>query len=347
MRQTIKIIVSGAAMALLVFQHGCKDTGTEPVFPKNPREYTWTVDTLIAHPDAIQTWMWDIYGTSPQNVYVVGHTDWTGVNGNGIMWRYDGTRWSIVNQGFREISLNSITGFGPSNIYAAGSKGSDALILHFNGTSWTQTILPGYGLFTIRGSSPSNIWAGGWGGTVFRFDGAQWIRVSADERLNFKDFAVTNQKTYAIAYRVDEQPHDTLWYYSLCWNGQQWDTLDVWLNSGANTPTFGAQSLSVIDGELYSAGTPFPHGTGLFKLVGGKWIDIHGNIRVAKVFGMSNESFFGVGSSGKVYHFNGSNWYQFEQFKSNEFDFWSGWTDGREAFIVGHNFRKSIVLHGR
>ncbi|HWP82371.1 MAG TPA: hypothetical protein VNN76_06930, partial [Bacteroidota bacterium] len=307
--------VAAIVMVAVVFQHGCKDKGTEPVPPKNPREYTWTVDTLIAHPDAIQTWMWDIYGTSPQNVCVVGHTDWTGVNGNGIMWRYDGTRWSIVNQGFRDISLNSITGFGPSNIYAAGSKGSDALILHFNGTSWTQTILPGYGLFAIRGSSPSNIWAGGWGGTVFRFDGAQWIRVSADERLNFKDFAVTNQKTYAIAYRVDEQPQDTIWYYSLSWNGQQWDTLDVWLDLSLypSAATFGAQSLSIIDSELYSAGG------GLFRLELGNWFKVLGNAKVAKVFGTSKNNMLAVGTSGEANHYDGSNWYQFEQFKSNEF----------------------------
>lgn len=301
------------------------------------------MDTLIAHPDAIQTQMWDIYATSPQNVYVVGHTDWTGVNGNGIMWRYDGSKWSIINQGFRDISLESITGFGPTNIYAAGNKGPDALILHFDGVGWTQQILPGQPLYAVRGSSPSNIWTVGWMGTVFLFDGAQWTKIDVGQRFNFKDCAVFDRKTYAIAYHLDEQPRDTTWFYSLSWNGQRWDTVDVWLNLSlyTDTVTFGAQSLSVIDGELYSAGG------GVFKFRSSRWEKIFNGPNVWKVVGPSQNNIFAAGFQGAVYHYNGSDWFQFTQFISSEFRYSGIWFDGKEVFVVGNNSSKTLVLHGK
>jgi len=341
-------------LALVVFSPiviGSCDKGVEVPPPKNPRDYMWKVDTLAAHPDALQTWMWDIYATSPENVYVVGHTDWTGVNGDGIMWRYDGVRWSIINQGFRDISLESITGFGPSNIYAAGNKGPDAVVLHFDGVRWTQTILPGRALYTIRGSGPSDIWAAGWGGTVFHFDGAQWAKIETDQRWNFKDLAIFEGKVYAIAYRLDEEPRDTVWHFSLSWSGSRWDTIQVWAEGPfqISSPTFGTQSLSIIGGEMYSAGTPFSYGAGLFQFISGDWVAAAGEVRVAKAFGSSKNSIFGGGSYGKVYHFNGTDWYQFDQFRSGDFRlvFWTGWTDGREAFILGNDAQRSYVLHGR
>lgn len=255
MTKIVLIILSVCVLGLPAY-FGC-DKGTEPPKPvKNPRDYTWTADTLIAHPDAIQTEMWDIYATGPQNVYVAGHTDWTGINGNGILWRYDGTKWSIINQGFKDISLESITGFGPSDIYAAGNKGPEALILHFDGANWTQTILSGRPLFAIRGSSSSNIWAGGWMGTAFRFDGNQWSKIPLNERLSIRYLIVDDGRTYATAYRVGEQfPADSIAWFFLRWNTSTWDTLDTYVQiAGQPTiQTFGS-SLSVVGGELYSGG---------------------------------------------------------------------------------------------
>ncbi|MGH2569288.1 MAG: hypothetical protein ACRDGA_13200 [Bacteroidota bacterium] len=330
----------------LISYLGCKDNGV--VVPlKNPREFTWTVDTLIAHPDAIQTEMMDIYATSPQNVYVVGITDWSGVNGNGILWRYDGTTWTIIDQGFRGISLSSIVGFGEGDVYAAGGKDTSALILHFDGTSWAQLILPGQGLFTVRGNSRSDIWTGGWMGSLFHFDGAQWSKINVDSELSFKDFAVFDRTTYTIAYRLGNSPPGSIIYYSLSLNGQRWDTLGVYSDSSNVPSNFGLQSLTVIDGELYSAGTTVQTGAGLFKLKSGRWDEVTGNIRVAKVFGISITNIFGVGTNGTVYHYDGFDWYQFEQLRPYQFRLWAGWTDGREVFIVENDGYKTVVLHGK
>ncbi|MGA8264510.1 MAG: hypothetical protein WB779_08730, partial [Ignavibacteriaceae bacterium] len=66
----IKIILF--AFSLLIFQQ-CSSS-TEPVINKNPREYTWTIDTLF-HPESIQTNMRSIWGSSASDVYTAGHSD--------------------------------------------------------------------------------------------------------------------------------------------------------------------------------------------------------------------------------------------------------------------------------
>jgi hypothetical protein len=65
-------------------------TGPEPV--KDPRTYTWTIDTL-AYPGSFQTAMYDIWGNSPNDVYVVGHND----RAFRKMFHYDGSQWRPVD----------------------------------------------------------------------------------------------------------------------------------------------------------------------------------------------------------------------------------------------------------
>jgi uncharacterized protein YceK len=65
-----------------------------------------------------------IWGTSPDNVYAVGH--------RGVLIHYNGIQWKDVNPG-TEYTLNSVWGTSENNIYAVGSKGT---ILHYDGNNW-------------------------------------------------------------------------------------------------------------------------------------------------------------------------------------------------------------------
>ena len=38
----------------------------------------------------------------------------------------------------------------------------------------------------------------------------------------------------------------------------------------------------------------------------------------------------------KIYHYNGTDWKEIEQLTSPKADYWAVWTDGKEAFVVGH-----------
>lgn len=331
--------VLGMALVVLLLTLRCDKTFVGPDY-KNPRDYTWTVDTISA---GFQTLMYDIYATSPSNVYLAGHSS---ENGRYVLWHFDGVRWSPVQWWQSQpygISLEAITGFGPSDIYAVGRDWdkSQALALHFDGVRWTDQSLPGNQLLCVSGNSPTDVWAAGLGGTAFHFDGQQWDRLPADSSLRFQSIRTLNSVTYGLAYSIDEQPQDTIWDYFLRWNNRGWDTLTSRLevNVLELSRTFGSNTLVLIDNALYSAGG------GIFKWDGAQW-DILLS-RAADVFGTTSTNIFAVGTYGQVEYYDGSTWYEFDQFKSNEFHYFAGWTNGREVFIAGENGEKSIVWHGK
>ncbi|MGH2567448.1 MAG: hypothetical protein ACRDGA_03845, partial [Bacteroidota bacterium] len=228
--------------------------------------------------------------------------DWAGFNGVGILWRYDGTQWFPISWGFvgEFVSLQSIAGFGPSNIYAIGKKENNAFVLHFDGNVWrgqtlTENGIPGTTLLSIRGDSPSNIWTGGIYNSVYHFDGSQWNKIHVNEKLWFKDFAISNGKTYALAYTVDQQPFDTTRWYFLGWNNAQWDTISTFVEVIGQGPDelFGKNSLTAIGNEVYSADP------GVFKRIADSWIKVFADRDVAKVFGATTDNIFGVGTYGR------------------------------------------------
>ncbi|MFQ5631413.1 MAG: hypothetical protein ACE5I1_21785, partial [bacterium] len=89
MKTRITLIVM-LLLTVALFWHGigCKKN---PVAPPDPRHLTWTVDTL-RYPDSFQTLMYGIWGSSPNDVYAVGHTNV--VRGN--MYHYNGKSWQDV-----------------------------------------------------------------------------------------------------------------------------------------------------------------------------------------------------------------------------------------------------------
>ncbi len=140
-----------AFLLFLLLIIACKETPPEPSpTAKDPRMYAWTVDTL-KYPGTFQTFMQDIWGTSPNNVYAVGGTD----IGKGIMFHFDGQRWEPLRLVTTEggtipvgIDLHAIHGFSAINIFAVGERyyydpltqqfSDSSLIIHYNGTQWSE-----------------------------------------------------------------------------------------------------------------------------------------------------------------------------------------------------------------
>src|SRR5574337_349918 len=76
---------------LITLSFSCKSpSGPEPI--KNPREYTWTVDTLyISQAQILMDAVWG----SANDLYTVGHS----AGAVGTMWHYDGERWTNIKLG--------------------------------------------------------------------------------------------------------------------------------------------------------------------------------------------------------------------------------------------------------
>lgn len=119
-----------------------------------------------------------VWGTSTDNVYALG---------SGGVFHFDGTGWSPVDVGYTSYHFYSIWGTGPNDVYIAAFSGPTDLILHYDGTTWTN-MLDGSGfssLFTheIWGTASDNIYAVGTGKQILHFDGTAWTSIDTGLEL--------------------------------------------------------------------------------------------------------------------------------------------------------------------
>ena len=334
---------------------GCKDKGVEPPQTKNPREYVWTADTVF-YPGSYQTLMNNMWASSVNDVYMVGfNTD------GQPLWHYDGKNWTNVNLwGSYNIvtpQLNSIYGFAINNIWAVGLKGfyntDSSLIIHYDGSKWSEAniVRGNRGLNDIYGSSPNDIWACGFWGVVYHYDGIKWnkdsISIYNPQNAEFQLLSITESKN--IAYAIGEKHENSLardTYYFFKKANQAWQTLDSFVVAPQQTNfKFGARLWVSPEGNLYSAGD------GIFKRNGSSWDNVYfSSIALPRIFGTSEQNIFVVGNYGIALHYNGSDWYQFQQLKNENVVYTGVWTDGKEAFICGFTTdsypMKTIVWHG-
>ncbi len=355
----MKIII---ILLIILGVTSCKEKGVEITPPKDPRTYSWTADT-IAYPGFFQTLMYDMWGSSPKDVYVVGHAS----ENDGVMWHYDGNKWNDVilsqSKGGQipgAFDLTTVFGINNLDIYAAGSSIrinpnpppnfiDSSLIIHYDGTAWRKVnVYNGGSLRDIQGSSASNIIAGGRYNTLYSFNGSAWqkdsidIQVPAGRSFHIESVNAGANVSYLVGYRSFEDMSDLTYYFFEKVNA-------VWLKKDStNFGKFGEELFRSPSGALYSVGQG-----GVYKYVENSWTNIF-NITSAYIYGIwgtSDDNIFIAGNFGTVYHFNGADWQRIETLNDSQTDYWAVWTDGTEAFVAGSIFadgvQKTIVWHGK
>ncbi len=342
---------------VLIEVYACKDKGIEPTPTKSPRDYTWIADTISYRGSYIQTEMLSIWGSSPNDVYGVGFNN---AFENVLMWHYDGKNWSDVKLdlfGLHPGELFGVYGFVSNNVYAVGVQGfsnntDSSLIIHYDGSSWSEVniIKSSRWLNDIYGSSPNDIWACGWGGVIYHYDGIKWNKDSIynpqRDEFQLESIAESKNTVYVIGEKHDNiLAKDTYYFFKKAI--QSWQTLDSFVVApGQTTFKFGTRLWANSEGNLYSSSD------GVFKWNGSSWNNIYvSSIALPRIFGTSEQNIFVVGNYGIVLHFNGVDWYQFQQLKNENVAYSGVWTDGKEAFICGFTTdsypMKTIVWHGK
>ncbi len=347
-------VMAGAILAVLVHVGGCKKDPVGPPPPKNPREYTWTVDTL-AYPGSLQTLMRHVWGSSSSNIYICGWND----RGFGRMYHFNGQTWTNVRLLVTEGGplnwvgdFGGITGFSSGSIYAVGILGSSAsFLIHFNGSQWREITVPnGRGLLTIFGRSPSEIWIGGLEGYLARYDGNQFARDSLrytfdSTRMNIQVNQITGDNS--AAHLVLSASPDTLFnpiFYFYERSGLQWEIRD--------------SSYEFARIFIDPAGTVYRYGyDGVQRRQGSSWVSTLSGVTVGRngMAASSSSNMFVAGNAGpspagRVYHYNGTDWFEYAQLRLANVSFQAVWTDGREAFVIGWTSgspMKTVVLHGK
>ena len=201
--------------------------------------------------------------TGRDDVWAVGSYNST-AHPQALVLHWDGHTWSQVALPAGLRPLYSITALSRDNLWVpANDPPNKARLLHWDGRAWSLMDLPpiadsGY-LSGVAGSSPSDVWAVGFGigdaAVVLHWDGTTWSRVpfpvvpppSAQgyTLLGLGSVAVVNPNEVWIAAQRGDKP---LLFH---WNGTTW--------SEARDPLPTASwaeisALSVVGGELWAVG---------------------------------------------------------------------------------------------
>ena len=331
-------------LAIVLSATGCRHS-TEPMVPRNPREYAWSIDT-ISYPGTFQTSMVDIDGTSPSDVYIVGSNS----DGMANMYHYDGKSWTPLITDFSATELFAIQAFAASDIWVVGARyysGHDSsLMAHFDGSAWNQyRVTNGRYLNAIWGARGDDIWAAGGSGTVFHYNGNIWTKVPMDSRDRYYRLAgLSAQEVYLLGERQVGVTSSIADYFILQkYNGSNWLAVDS--SSGPyEVFQFGPFQVAASFGTVYTLGY------GVFTLHEHVWHqEMTTNAPLQGLFASNASNIFVVGQSSLIYHYDGTNWKQLANIVGDGWWLHAVWGTDTETFIVGHDAsgRKSIVLHGK
>jgi hypothetical protein len=342
MKKNISYLISRLILIILIqILIGCDTTEPPPVKPvKDPRTYTWTLDTLKV---SFQTDLRRIWGSAPNDVYIAGHN----AGRPGSLWHFDGNSWSSVELPVITYDVNGIYGFSSSDVWAVGETATEvSLILHYDGTKWKDySTSNGKALRCIWGASPTDIWAAGTN-TLFHFDGTNWKKYSffiPPQGVHIINMSgLSSSEVYMVGGRNDVvDPIDTMFYYMYHFNGSQWSVVDSsYYTSYDYVWNFGF-IVKTIGGSMYSAGYK------MFKKNEDSWVIINDDPSIISLGGSSTENIFAAGLYGTAYQYNGEDWEKLtikEGFQENIFDVW---TDGTEAFMIASDGSSSFVIHGK
>jgi hypothetical protein len=309
--------------------------------------------------------MRDIWGSSPTDVYVVGHND----NGYVNMFRFDGNSWKPVGLNPMQggtiagaFSLSAIHGFSANAIYAVGQRIysnpnrppnflDSSLVIHFDGREWREVNRERQrGLTAIWGRAPTDLWTGGFDGVLYHFDGASFTADSlpfSEGRRETIVYSITGDASgavYLLLY-VAKAPEYRERFYFFTRPSGHWTLFDSVASSWRRKVW------------ISPSGSLFTIGYGVYKRVGNIWQNMQMDALTSLgIGGTGDDNLFVVGSSGvagfsgEAFHYNGTDWFQFKSLQLRNVQYAGIWTDGREVFIAGVTLgspQKTIIAHGK
>lgn len=346
----------------------------------NLREIThWTVDTLEL-PGVEDMYLRTFWGSSADDLYVVGSSSEGLIGG---VWHYDGNEWTPVllhtMQGGNIdgwLWVKDIWGFGEDDVYIVGvdwtydenSENVDSsFVVHYNGLEWIEIKVDNYGISSIGGTGPDNIWLGGiLKGNISHWNGSKWINYNNEFPENvyrgipsIEDITTSNYyKTFGILNNYKDYP------YLISTEGTDW-TIE---HTFAEVNYYKLHLTN--DGILYLHGF-FDIPLKIWRDGGWDEVTIEEYFYPGAIFGLDNNDLLISGiqrnewkddqnitrydSERKVFHFNGINYYQLKGLDMSGGSAYGIWSDGKEIFIAsqvvihqeGVSQHKTTIIHGR
>jgi len=315
--------------------------------------FSWHADTIGIYP----SYLHGVWGTDANNVYAVGFVElsYSPYTYTGIM-HWNGLEWASAN--YLEGFLQGIYGFSGNDIWVVGYWQVDnngfSLIGHWDGTSWSSWKLNQYGpLFSIWGTSSSNLYAVGLGGLILHYDGTSWTQEQSGTVMDLSDVWGINSSLIFAAGSQNSTGQGVL----LGYDGASWKTVTkggVNVDSATLYGTFQTVWCSTST-KLFLAGALCYEGTpGHWNLSdipnNSPGPNLTGLAAMEAVRGNASNNVFICGDRDLIIHWNGNSWNIYNQFfdKSKQSSLTGVWMKDKSVFIVGYENSESqaIVYRG-
>jgi hypothetical protein len=183
--------------------------------------------------------LYGIAAVSPCDVWAVGTqaSNLDATTSLPLIEHWTGSSWSTVQTTTNPEFLEAVSAVSAGDIWASGDTPNGALILHYDGTSWTQQPTPhdgdGSDLPAVDGRTASDAWAGGHNrpdnsdhALMMHWDGTNWTPSSLPAAVtgDNTDILGVSADSATDAWAVAEVNRTSV---LLHWNGSQWTTSTV------------------------------------------------------------------------------------------------------------------------
>lgn len=262
--------------------------------------------------------LYGIWGSGPTDVFAVGYGPLGTLGHDGVLLHYDGSTWATmpgpgVGTEDSEVLFRSVWGSSGADVFAVGeifSESYQALVAHYDGTSWSAVPLQGARnqvLLDVFGSSSSDVYAVGYVdlnafglraprparraqftvGLILHFDGTSWTTFSpaVDDLLFEGVWASAPNDVFAVGGVGDR---GAVYHY----DGNSWTPMTV-PPIGVLTDVWGTSS-----SDVYAVG----YGT-ILHYDGQQWSEVQALAeRLWGVWGSTATDIFAVGAGGTILH---------------------------------------------
>jgi len=154
---------------------------------------SWTVIPTL-HPSMAISILFGVAALSSNDVWAVGYEEDLTTGYRTLIEHWDGSTWTIVQDGTSEGWLTSVTAIAPDDVWAVGSTNyiGQGLIEHWDGTAWTETLLQdAVFLRSVTAINQNDVWAVGQlphdgdGDYTYavHFDGSSWTQAPTPSPL--------------------------------------------------------------------------------------------------------------------------------------------------------------------
>ncbi len=350
-------LIKAVLFPIIVFLQlaSCKDTGTGPNQKpfKDPREMTWTADTLRPVGGATQILPVSMLAFAPNDVWLACWSDVA----RGLLWHYNGKVWTESNI-FADVGgmrVFVITGNSSNDLWVGGYSGKNIFLGHYNGMSWTRSDDMGIAgeILDMSKDASGNIWACGSNGIVLQYTQGKWVADTIKiAGFNQNDCYLYSMNYYdGKIYLLARNDANTQFAY-ISGDINHWTVMDMFpKTSSTDVIKWGTLgSFNVSNGKLYSYGL-----RGVWQLGSTGWNKMLDSDRaIRNISGPSEDYIIGVGAFKTVLFYNGGSWQSISDvIKENDSDFASNevWTDGYEIIMAGYStingIQKTIIWHGK